>query len=353
MNYNVRIDDNFLKAEHVDGEVLQHTDLNELESVVKTAINANYEDIQKLQLGVETAGSAAGLEANEGIAVLSQYQEEPLQATDSKVPSSLQVKSYVDNAINSVNTGIIYYWDGTRGAESAAIFNQICQKYDTGGKFVFYGRVSVNADYTDPETGEYVQRERNLITPISVTKLDDVDQGSTDMACFTVSPIYLGYKYAISGIDLVGTWGNYTDVIPVSYSDSEAPVKRAEVEEIASSIINTTYTQNITYTEDTHFYWVESDAKILFNALFGVEPGRPITLNLLINNNRINFIGVVTRSEFAGDDNDEFYGSVEGISIGIGQSFKLKIDIHFQETDPITHVWSKVNNDTLLYLYTL
>ena len=41
MNYNVRIDDNFLKADHSDGEVLQHTDLNEHENVVKTAIIVN------------------------------------------------------------------------------------------------------------------------------------------------------------------------------------------------------------------------------------------------------------------------------------------------------------------------
>lgn len=353
MDYNVRIDDNFLKAEHEDGEVLHHTDLNELESVIKTAINANYEDIQKLQDGTLPVSGATSLKADDGVAILSQYADEVLQASDSKIPTSMQVKSYVDNAINSVNTGIIYYWDGTRGAESAAIFNQICQKYDTGGKFVFYGRVSVNAGYTDPETGEYVQRERHLIAPISVSKLDDIDQGYTDMSCFTVPPIYLGYKYAISGINLVGTWGNYTDVIPVSYSDSEAPVKRVEVEEIASSIINTTYTHNITYTEDTYFYWSEDDSKILFNALFGVEPGRPITLNLSINNNRINFIGVVTRSEFAGDDNNEFYGAVECISLGIGQSFKLKAEIHFEETDPVMHIWSRIFGDTRLYIYAL
>ena len=63
MDYNKRIDDNFLKAEYVDGEVLQHTDMNELESVVKLGVNANYEDIQKIQDGtisVENSNKLSG-----------------------------------------------------------------------------------------------------------------------------------------------------------------------------------------------------------------------------------------------------------------------------------------------------
>ena len=350
MNYNVRIDENFLKAEHQDGEVLHHTDLNELESVVKTAVNANYEDIQKIQDGTLPVSGAYGLEGDEGRAILSQYATEVLQASDGKIPSSMQVKAYVDNAINAVNTGLVYFWDGTPGAESAAIFNQICHKYDTGGKFVFYGLVNVNASYTDPVTGETVQRERNLIAPISVSKLDDISQGYTDMSSFTVPPLYLGFKYAVSGINLVGNWGNYTNVYSVTYSDSEAPVKMSQVEEIAAGIINTTYPSNITWTEDASFHWNETDAKILFNALFGVNTGRPISLKLKINNNDINFIGLVTRAEF-NEDVDEFYGSVEAISIGIGKTYKIKADIHFEETDPIMHTWTKVLNDTLIYIY--
>lgn len=97
MNYNQRIGDDFLRADHVDGEVLQHTELNELESVVKTAVNANYEDIQKLQNGVLVAKNSEELSG----ATLSPLEDETLQNSDVKVPTSAQVKSYIDTQDNT------------------------------------------------------------------------------------------------------------------------------------------------------------------------------------------------------------------------------------------------------------
>lgn len=99
MNYNVRIDDNFLRGDHVDGEVLQHTDLNELENVAKTAINANYEDIQKLQDGTILIGNSEKLDG----ASLSKFANETLQNSDTKVPTASQVKNYVDGAIGNID----------------------------------------------------------------------------------------------------------------------------------------------------------------------------------------------------------------------------------------------------------
>lgn len=104
MNYNVRIDDNFLRADHVDGEVLQHTDLNELENVVKTAINANYEDIQKLQDGSILIGNSEKLDG----ATLSTFAEEPLQNSDNKIPTAMQTKQYVDSEISNIDLGGYY-----------------------------------------------------------------------------------------------------------------------------------------------------------------------------------------------------------------------------------------------------
>ena len=104
MNYNVRIDDNFLRGDHVDGEVLQHTDLNELENVTKTAINANYEDIQKLQDGTILIGNSEKLSG----ATLSTFAEETLQSSDSKVPTAMQTKQYVDAAISNIDLGGYY-----------------------------------------------------------------------------------------------------------------------------------------------------------------------------------------------------------------------------------------------------
>ena len=103
-DYEVRIDDNFLRGDHVDGQVLQHTDLNELESVAKIAINANYEDIQKLQDGTIMIGNAERINGAE----LSTYSEETLQNSDTKVPTSMQVKQYVDSEIENLDIDNYY-----------------------------------------------------------------------------------------------------------------------------------------------------------------------------------------------------------------------------------------------------
>ena len=192
MNYSVRIDDNFLRADHTDGEVLQHTDLNELENVVKTAVNANYEDIQKLQDGSLVSGSSTKLSG----ASLSTFETETLQNSDNKVPTSMQVKSYVDTMINTANVGLVYYWDGTTGQESADIFNAICNKYDNGEKFVFYGRLMYNCDYED-EQGQIVTDQRQVVVPITTQNFTSREAAGSTMLSFTAPPLFIGYKYAV------------------------------------------------------------------------------------------------------------------------------------------------------------
>lgn len=102
MDYNKRIGDNYLKAEWKDGEIVQHTDLNKLETIIKAGINANYVDIQKILDGTYTVGSASGISG----ATLSKYADEHLQNSDSKIPSSLQVKAYIDTTKQEVLASI-------------------------------------------------------------------------------------------------------------------------------------------------------------------------------------------------------------------------------------------------------
>lgn len=94
MDYNLRIGENYLKGVWKDGEILQHTDLNEREVLIKAAINANYADIQKILDGTYVVGSAAGVAG----ATLSKLADEGLPSDDDKIPSALQVKDYVNNA---------------------------------------------------------------------------------------------------------------------------------------------------------------------------------------------------------------------------------------------------------------
>ena len=126
MNYDVRIDDNFLKANHSDGEVLQHTDLNELERVVKTAINANYLDIQKLEDGIIPVSVANSLKGAYGNATLSQSVSETLVPSDNKIPSSLQVKNFVESVVNMVKdtnsvNNLVFTGDYSSGITSGSV----------------------------------------------------------------------------------------------------------------------------------------------------------------------------------------------------------------------------------------
>lgn len=324
MNYNVRIDDNFLKADHSDGEVLQHTDLNELESVVKTAINANYLDIQKLEDGTISVAGATSLKGTDGVATLSQLINENLQPSDSKIPTSLQVKSFVENVVNTANTGLVFYWDGTGGQEGANIFNQICSKYDNNGKFVFYGRFSVDVGYDKP-SGEHVEILRDVIAPIIVNKLTDRQTGNIDYLSFSFPPIFLGDKYAICSIQLTGNWGNFTDVRQMTWSDSMAPAMVKDTNSVNNLEFTGDYSSgatsgNIALTED--------DANALKNKLFSVNPGKSVTLKTNINGT-VNLLGELTEHTI---ENDNMYYNIDFMELGQYASYKVTVKAHFTKT---------------------
>lgn len=92
-----RIGDAYLNPNFVDGQVLLHTDMNEIVSVAKTAINENYNDIQRLQNGTISAGNANTVDS----ASVSRFADGELPDDDNKIPTAQQVKSF----INSIDIG--------------------------------------------------------------------------------------------------------------------------------------------------------------------------------------------------------------------------------------------------------
>ena len=103
-----RIGEADLNPIYKDGQVYQHTDVNNMLSILKTAVNENYYDIQKLENGTKSVGDAKKLDNAE----LSRYLSEQLQADDNKIPSSQQVKQYVDNRFKDFEPPIrgVDYW---------------------------------------------------------------------------------------------------------------------------------------------------------------------------------------------------------------------------------------------------
>ncbi len=103
-----RIGEADLNPTYKDGQVYQHTDINNMLSILKTAVNENYYDIQRLENGEKTVGNANALVG----ATLSRFLDETLQADDDKIPSSQQVKAYVDNLFSEFSPPIrgVDYW---------------------------------------------------------------------------------------------------------------------------------------------------------------------------------------------------------------------------------------------------
>ena len=103
-----RIGEADLNPTYKDGQVYQHTDVNNMLSILKTAVNENYYDIQKLENGTKSVGNADKLDN----ADLSRYIDEELQADDNKVPSSQQVKNYIDSQLSAFTPPVrgVDYW---------------------------------------------------------------------------------------------------------------------------------------------------------------------------------------------------------------------------------------------------
>ena len=103
-----RIGEADLNPTYKDGQVYQHTDINNMLSILKTAVNENYYDIQRLENGEKTVGNANSLDG----ATLSRYLDETLQADDDKIPSSQQAKAYIDALFADFSPPIrgVDYW---------------------------------------------------------------------------------------------------------------------------------------------------------------------------------------------------------------------------------------------------
>ena len=103
MEENVRIPENLILANFVDGDVLTNLDVNKIINVFKVAINENYNDIK--------SGNTNITDISDRIknGTFSKASETTLQNDDTMFPSSRQVKNYVDNQTISAITALPGY----------------------------------------------------------------------------------------------------------------------------------------------------------------------------------------------------------------------------------------------------
>ena len=115
-----RIGDNYLPANHKDGDTFLHTDYNEFLSIFKTAINENYFDIQKIINGSIKVSDSSKLNG----ASLSQSVNGILSSDDNTVPSSKQVKEYIDDQYEDLQSkNDVLSETVSNNTESIKIFN--------------------------------------------------------------------------------------------------------------------------------------------------------------------------------------------------------------------------------------
>lgn len=195
-----RIGETDLNPTYKDGQVYQHIDVNNQVSIIKTAVNANYYDIQKLQNGDKTAGNAMKLDG----ATLSRAIDETLQANDNKIPSSQQVKAYVDTQLENVSSPVrgVDYWTEEDKQEivdeaSAAItedvtseLNQTVQALkeelneelaEAEQTFTDYVGAYNETLETLPEDMEALTTKANNAVAVANDAADDVTQLTTDL----------------------------------------------------------------------------------------------------------------------------------------------------------------------------
>ena len=94
----VRIGDEYLNGDFKDGQILTHEDVNEIINILKTAVNENYFDIQKVQNGEQMVENSNKLNG----ATLSRAVDNTLQNDDNTIPTSQQVKIYIDSRIHPI-----------------------------------------------------------------------------------------------------------------------------------------------------------------------------------------------------------------------------------------------------------
>lgn len=145
-----RIGEGDLNPTYKDGQAYQHTDINNMLSILKTAVNENYYDIQRLENGEKVVGNANALVG----ATLSRYLDEILQNDDDKIPSSQQVKAYVDKLFSEYSPPIrgVDYWTEEDQEyvidEAADLVSENLITFDVvDGKLLMYTTRN-NMDYT-------------------------------------------------------------------------------------------------------------------------------------------------------------------------------------------------------------
>lgn len=201
MEENVRIPEAELPSNFVDGEVVGHTDLNKIISILKAGVNANYTDILDIIEGIITVENAVKLDG----ASLAKSSELTIGADDAKVPTNGLVYTYLQTIINELNQRI----DSMSGSSSSesytieltpddfsgitetntAILNEIKAKCELENVLP---DITVIVPLDESET--YILKGTSILKTNGVVSMINVD-GCSALHGATLSTIVLSFSY--------------------------------------------------------------------------------------------------------------------------------------------------------------
>lgn len=167
--YAKRIDDNIIVADYKDGEIFQHIDLNSMIAIFKQAINANYEDLQKIVDGSKVIGEASKLSG----ASLVKSTDGVLDNSDTSIPSSAVVLAALESVTPVV--GEDYFTDEDKAQLVSAAVEAIVGDVNN--------KVDENYNNKTELFDEHVETKVTEINEHTVTKkkeLDDYTEGLID-----------------------------------------------------------------------------------------------------------------------------------------------------------------------------
>lgn len=171
-----RIGETDLNPNFVDGQPLQHTDMNNIVSLTKTGINENYYDIQKMQSGAKTVGNAEKLDGAE----ISRYIDEELQADDDKIPSSQQAKAYMDALFSEYSApvrGVDYWTNSDKQEIITETTNEVLSDINPGLQEALAAKANINdipTKISDLQNDSDFLSENNL----QMVNTTDIQNGS-------------------------------------------------------------------------------------------------------------------------------------------------------------------------------
>lgn len=363
-----RIGETDLNPTYKDGQTYQHTDINQMLGILKTAINENYYDIQRLLNGEKTVGNGEKLDG----ASLSRYRDEELQADDNKVPSSQQAKAYMDALFAGYSApvrGVDYWTDADKQEIIDDTTNAVVEEITPSLEEVLNAKANINdipTKISDLQNDSDFLSENNL-QMVNTTDIENDSQLTDTTGYCRINKIYgdslqNGTPTPDNPSDIDVVTGDIELIIKDSSNNQRTtiiPLGNIELCKIGTH-------QDYIYEKEDGWYLHKEIEKLILNGsedfIYGYSQGLTDTIRIDLRNVLINS-SVVSENKIICDKFISAYGDSADYEHcrNLGSSYPDTLSININKSrlsDISTHdilmqslrAWLSSNNVTIYYI---